>query len=524
MNRITGLRPFCFLFGLVVVGAGLARAAPPPDRLAAQATIVPAEPNTTRLPSPTAEPEAIMGEAIDAPLVNSASILGPQAIPIDLESAFRLAGVENPEIRIAMQRVGQAVAERQFAAAQILPSVNAGSNYDNHTGNLQQSNGNILAVNRSALYAGAGANAIAAGTVNIPGLVWNTNISVAVFNYLQSRQTVAERQAANFATNNAMLLQVAVAYLELMRAEQSRAIAIQIREEAKEVARLTANYAAIGQGRQADADRAATEYRQRDMDVLSFESDILTNAARLAQLLNLDPSIRLQPIDNWAVPRPLIPDAMPLPELIAIGLVQRPELAERRAVIQRGLLELNSAKMLPLSPNVIVGFSAGTFGGGSNLVTPVFGSFAARSDFDTVAYWTLQNLAVGNRALINAAASRYSITNLELVAMLNRVRSEVAQAYARSVARYAQISINERAVRTGQQGFREDFLRVQGREGLPIEVLNNLRLLARARMEYLASIIEFNRAQYELYVALGQPPASALSQPLPPPNPQPAGP
>ena len=168
---------------------------------------------------------------------------------------------------------------------------------------------------------------------------------------------------------------------------------------------------------------------------------------------------------------------------------------------------------------MIVGFSAGTFGGGSNLASSgVYGSFAARSDLDVVAYWTLQNMAVGNRAIINAAAARYRISNLEEVAVLNQVRMQIASAYARAQARFAQIAINEQAIRTGEQGFREDLFRIQGGQGLPIEVLNNLRLLARARMAYLASIIDYDQAEFELYVALGQPPANALLRPLPLPG------
>src|SRR5579883_2322882 len=46
---------------------------------------------------------------------------GPAATTIDLASALRLAGVENPQILIARQRVVEAMALRQLAAAQILP-------------------------------------------------------------------------------------------------------------------------------------------------------------------------------------------------------------------------------------------------------------------------------------------------------------------------------------------------------------------------------------------------------------------
>ncbi len=467
---------------------------------------------------PVPQPESLLAGPDSESLAVSPTILSDEVNPINLDSAFRLGGVENPQIRLAAQRVPQAVAERQLAAAQILPSINMGSNYDTHTGTLQQSSGNILKVNRNALFAGLGANAIAAGTVNIPGVVWDGNLSEVLFNYLKSRQRVAEKQANVFATSNQMLLEVASAYLELMRAEQGRAIAVQIRDEAREVARLTANYAATGQGREADANRAATEFRQRDVEVLTYEADILKASARLAQLLNLDPSIRLQPTDPWAVPLCIVSDALTLPELIAIGLTQRPEMAERQAAVRFALLNLRNYRMLPFSPNYLVGFSAGTFGGGSNLsqppynVSPFFGNFSARSDFDVVAYWTLRNLAVGNRAMINQAAAEYNISDLELLKTLNTVRSQIASSRAKALARFSQIAINERAVKSGRAGFSEDLLRTKSAEGLPIEVLNNLDLLARSRFEYLTSIVEYNVAEFELYVALGQPPATALLQ------------
>ena len=75
--------------------------------------------------------------------------------PIDLASALRLAGVRNLELVRAQQRVEAAVAGQQFAAAQILPNLNLGTNYDSHTGVLQQPSGVILSVDRSALYIGA---------------------------------------------------------------------------------------------------------------------------------------------------------------------------------------------------------------------------------------------------------------------------------------------------------------------------------------------------------------------------------
>src|SRR5580700_5548213 len=121
------------------------------------------------------------------------SILDSKLAPIDLGSALRLAGVQNPEIMIARERVVEAVARHQLAAAQILPNLNAGLNFDDHLGNLQQSTGAILNVNRDSMYLGLGAAAVGSGTVNIPGLVWNLNVSDAVFGALAAKQVIRQR-------------------------------------------------------------------------------------------------------------------------------------------------------------------------------------------------------------------------------------------------------------------------------------------------------------------------------------------
>lgn len=458
------------------------------------------------------------------------TLLEKDGRPIDLASALQLAGVQNPEIRLAQERVIESAALRQLAAAQFLPSINAGASLDHHLGTLQQANGNVLKVNRDSLYLGLGSSAVGAGTVNIPGIVWGGNVSATIYRSLVSRQVVRQREFANQAVQNEMLLRVAQAYLDLLHAEGRRAIAAANRAEALEVARVTANFAkkGIGAGRQADADRAATELEQRNNDLLQAESDILTASARLSQLLGLNTSERLRPIDGWVVPRPIVPEPIPLPELLAIAMTQRPELRERQAAIRAALLELQNAKVLPFSPNVIVGYSAGGFGGGSNLVRDGvvqpdgslvkdarFSNLKDRQDFDVVVFWSLRNLGVGNAAMIRLAQSNVRQNELRNVEVLDRIRAEVVLAYARTHARYAQIETNERAIKNSQDAFAADLKRTRGGIGLPLEVLDSMRLLSRSRYSYLEAILDYNRAHFTLYVALGQPPADNLARPVP---------
>src|SRR5262249_32595187 len=149
---------------------------------------------------------------------------------------------------------------------------------------------------------------------------------------------------------------------------------------------------------------------------------------------------------------------------------------------------------------------------------PRFGAFADREDLDVMGYWTLQNLGVGNKSMIEAAKSRLRSADLELLVTLDRIRSDDAAALARTHARFAQIRSTELGIGAALLAFEEDMTRIRGAEGLPLEPINSLRLLVRARQEYLDAILDYNKSQFELYVAVGKPPADLLMRPATPVN------
>jgi outer membrane protein TolC len=475
--------------------------------------------------SPAPEQTVVPSETLkdDNPLK---PLLDANLTPIDLFSALQLAGIQNNDILVAQQRVVEAVALRQLAAAQFLPTLNYGGSIDSHRGNLQQSSGNILSVQRDALYVGAGASAIAAGTVNIPGVMWNLNLSEAIYNYLASRKEVDRSAFESRTVEQDVLLAVSLDYTNLVRAQGARSVAARTRDDARELSRITAAYATTGQGSQADADRAATELARREADLVRADGTVLTASARLCRQLHLDPSMRLLATETYVLPRSVVPEMIPLPELLAIALVHRPELLARRAAIAQALLNLESARLLPFSPTVFLGFSAGDFGGGSNIASqPVgsqffargqsrFGNYGARQDLDVMAYWTLRNLGVGNRALIEATASRLRSADLEELATLDKVRAEVAAAHAGTHARFARIRTCELAIQSSTESFQEDLNRVAGLEGRPLETVDSLRLLNSSRLEYLNAILDYNESQFQLYVALGKPPVDVLIRPV----------
>jgi len=512
--------------GLAIVLPTLAQT---PERPADKAEAKQAE----QLPAPRRQEDDKKNEDILASLPQRApSILpAPEAFnAIDLACVLRLAGINNPDMLLARQRVAQAAALRFLAMTFVLPTLNAGLNYDDHNGPLQQSSGNILNVNRQALYLGMGAGAIAAGTVGIPGVWYNLNFADGIFGLLAARYNLRAKAAENIAVQNQMLLRVATAYMKLARAEAWRSIAIKNQEEAQEIARLTLAQARRGVSREADANRAASELAYRNEVILQAEQEMLVASANLAALLNIPPSVQLHAVDGWIVPTEIVPNELPLHDLIFIATQQRPELAARRNDILVAIQQLRRQIFLPLSPMILAGYSAGTFGGGSNLVAypggfqgfqqPYFDSFAPRQDVDVIAFWTAQNMGLGNLGKIRVARAERNIAQLEFLRELNRVRDEVAVAYARIHASYAQIDIARQGMEAGWRSYTEDYRRIRTtiKGALPIELLNSFHLLADARMQYLDSVVNYDTSQFALYVALGQPPPARFAHEIPDSN------
>jgi outer membrane protein TolC len=425
---------------------------------------------------------------------------------LDLETALGLAGVENPTIALAAEAVRASQAALLQARAILLPDLDAGTSFDLHRGNLESARGVIRDVNRESLYAGAGASAVGAGTVTIPGVRLLAHVADAIFEPHIARQRVVGRSLDAEATRNAVLLDVVSRYFDLAGAQASLEAIHQSQGEVGEVVRLTANFARAGQGREGDAERARTEALLLQGAEQAAEEEVAVATAALARLLSMDPAVRLH----------TTPGPMPLVELVDLGgglepLVEvavrnRPEVGARTADVVLNATRLRQERVRPLVPFLYAGFSAGTFGGGSDVTDPRFGSFSRRTDFDVLAVWRLDNLGLGNLAVQRRVRAELNEAEAERLRVIDVVRREVAEAYALSEARRREVEAAGRQVRTAEEGYRLDLERSRNLQGRPIEVLNSANLLNAARQEMIRAIVSYNQAQFQLFVALGQPP------------------
>ncbi len=455
-------------------------------------------PNPALLPPPFAPPayQAVTADNLPAAEPIAASCR------IDMSTALALVAGQNPQVGFARWRIREAYANLQAARVLWLPSIQGGTSYHHNEGNLQDSSGAILDVDRSSLQAGLGAGAVGAGTTPQPGLVAQFHLVDAIFQPKIAERAVGAQEHARDAVLNDQLLEAAVAYQELLRAYQQRAIALETVGRSEQLARLTANFANAGQGTQADADRSVAELSLRRNNVARSEEAVALASARLVQALSLDGAVPIVPIEESVTPIELVSCVTSPQEMLATALALRPELAESQDLVAAACERLRREKYAPLVPSVLLGASYSGFGGG---VGDTAADFNHRADFDAVAVWQLRNLGWGELAARDAASARVQQERLRQVQLIDQVARQVSEANAKVRTRRDRVAVAQAGTASAGASLERNFNRIQQGQGLPIEVLQAIQALDATERDWVDAIVDYNVAQFQLQWAIGWP-------------------
>src|SRR5262249_17767675 len=143
-----------------------------------------------------------------------------------------------------------------------------------------------------------------------------------------------------------------------------------LRGNGKGLLPLIRDYVKTGLALLSDQSRVEADVVRRHEERVRALQEVRTASAELARLLHLDPGGFLLPVEDFRWPLNLPGEEwadVPLEDLAAFALQNRPELAENRALIDAALARLRTAEWRPLLPNVIVNYNWGGFGGGPDL-------------------------------------------------------------------------------------------------------------------------------------------------------------
>ena len=170
----------------------------------------------------------------------------------------------------------------------------------------------------------------------------------------------------------------------------------------------------------------------------------------------------VEPLEHDHTQITLIDPGRSLDDLMSVALTNRPELASRQALVQAAEAAIRREKARPFIPNVVLnGFQtpiellqAGIFGFGPN---SSLNQWMGRDDFSVQPLWQLQNIGIGNLAMIKGQRGQQSQAIIELFRTQDMVAADVTRALARVQSAAVRVVLADRALRTGIITFNGNF-------------------------------------------------------------------
>jgi outer membrane protein TolC len=433
---------------------------------------------------------------------NPGQLAAPATVPINLPTALAMIGGQHPVVGFARWRVQEAYAQLDRARVMWLPSIQSGFNYRRRDGNYQDVQGAIVDVNLNSFNYGLGAGAVGAGSPSQPGIVARFHLADALFLPNAAEKNAWARSHAAAVVLNQQLLNGGVAYIDLLEAYQDAEILAAAVKRTSDLAKLTENFAEVGEGLKSDADRTATELSLLQTRQLAAHERQLVASTRLARVLSIPMTSSILPQDTVAVPLELMTQTSDEPSLISTGLATRPELKESQALVAAACEAYKREKYAPFVPSVLLGFSSTSFGGGLGSNAENFGG---RYDIDAMMVWEMRNLGFGEGAARRERSAHVQQATFAKLRILDQVAQEVAEANIQVGIRRQQVDMAQTAIARARDSYQRNMDRIRDGQGLPIEVLQAIQALEVSERAYLRAVSDYNRSQLQLQWSLGWP-------------------
>ncbi len=434
--------------------------------------------------------------------------------PINLATALRLSDAR--PLIVAAAQASVWVAEAQLTRAKVLwvPTLTLGGDYIRHDGGGPDFNKGVLtSPSVNYFYAGGGLD------VSNSGLFQFINLTDAFFEPLVAQRVLNSRQWDIQTAKNDALLLTADTYFRVHQHRGMYAGALYCVERGRNLVQQIASLSDELVSK-FELERARNLLADLEQQAVSARQAWRVQSANLTRVLRLNPLAVVVPLEHDHLQLTLIDPAQSLPDLQKIALTNRPELASQRELVQAAAERISREKFRPLLPIVIIGgfqnpggmmTQAGIFGLGPN---SSLNQWAGRDDVSLQLVWQFDAFGIGNLARIKEQRGGQSETFVRLYKIQDKVAAEVTEAQANLQSAAARVSQADRSLRTAIIAYNGNVegLRNTTRYGdvlvliyRPQEVVYALRLMKLAFDEYFTTVAEYNRAEFELFHALGYP-------------------
>jgi outer membrane protein TolC len=435
----------------------------------------------------------------------------PRVMPISLDAVLGLAEDNNPQITLARTKVWAAFTEKQLAAARWLPDVYIGVGYFQHDGGIQLQQGQII---------NSDTNAFAIG----PNISFSYDPREYTYRQLLAARKVWQENGDLSKVTYEQTLDASTTYIDLLAAHTALSISQELQRaleslhaEAKKAHEILKT-API----ELEEQRIQQEITTQIQNQRKLQGKIDAASARLAYLLGLDMNTSLLPVDTQMVAFHIVDISPPLEALVAQSLANGPGIRDLEGilgVIQTGLGQSHGISRF--APQVDMQVGEGLFGAG------VLGGMGYDNRFDLAvqARWNLTELLHGQRKRQVAMAQMNQVawTQAELRA---RLTMGVQESRATILSSSSNFELAEDQIRQAKKML-ESVQTLQKKTPDNVtysQVLLAHQAVARAQLNYVELLQEFDKAELRLMILLGPGakcpviPAAPVQPTAPPPK------
>lgn len=411
-----------------------------------------------------------------------------QVHPVDLPTVLHLAGAQNLEIQMARERLREAEAQRSSALELFFPWIAPGVGFHRRDGVAQ---------------------AVPAGTISdahfqsySPGvtLAAQVNIGDAWYQSLAAKQLVRASSHGLEAQRQETLLEAAQLYFDLTRSKALVEVAADALRTS-EAYRLQLQQAVVaGIAFKGDELRVQTQTKDYEILLRRAREQLKVSAVELARLLHLEPTIELAPQDTGLAQLTLVETNATTTRLIDQALLSRPELKQGNALLAAAREGHNGAVYGPLIPSLTAQAFGGGLGGGPDGGPSHFG---AEGDYLVGLAWRIGPGGLFDPGRVRTHRAQVAQAELSEAKLRDDISSQVVTALARVQSLSDQIELSQAKLTAATETLRVTHERKQYGVGIVLEDLQAQQDLQRARADYLNSIAEFNKAEYQLAKYVG---------------------
>jgi outer membrane protein TolC len=437
---------------------------------------------SSRLPAATATaaPEARVTQA------GFPSDAASAPVPVDLDAVFRLAEGQNTQIALAREKLHDSQLEGEIAAKGWLPRVTAGAGYYRHEGGIQNEDGTLTRSSFGALFPGVDLHA-------------EFDVREATFHRVDAERKRWQQQGELAKVNNETLLESANSYSDLLAARRGESVAKELQGYQRDILKRAEALAKEAGPILVESVRTELSITEQGQAKLHQQGDAA--AAKLAYLLGLDPSAELVPLDDGLSPIDLVDATPPTPALVGRALSDGPgvkELEGLLGVIQSGLAQIDSP--LRFAPTVSLCVTEGAFGAGPDSSL----DWDNRLDVGLTARWNLTEWATAREKKCQALSKQRQV-ELSLQDLRGKLTLGVKEAREAILSGREQIKSGAEAIKHASETYRLSKLRLQ--QNAPgastTEVMQAIRGLQQAHLQYVTAVAAYNKAQIRLLLLLG---------------------